>query len=286
MSTPPLESNGPVKSTGPAKGSPGTSTRPGTSTETVEQSKAELHAPTAGRSWRALLEPLAIIAIGAAWLLYVRTSDLDSIESRSLGPRYVFRKIWEHIELTAVSTLLVLVVAVPLGIVLSRRWARHATPLVLVIANIGQSAPAIGVLVLLAVIWGIGFWTAIVALVAYGVLPALRNTMVGLQQVDPTLVDAGRGIGMSARSVLWRVEIPLAAPVILAGIRTTLVLMVGTATIAAFISGGGLGDLVTSGVVTQRTPVLLTGCILVALLALLIDWLGGIATRLLAPKGL
>jgi osmoprotectant transport system permease protein len=263
-----------------------TAERPTADRPTVERSTADLHAPTAGRSWRALLEPLVIIAVGAAWLLYVRGSDLDSIESRSLGPRYVSRKIWEHIELTVVSTLLVLVIAVPLGVLLSRRRARPATPLVLAIANIGQSAPAIGVLVLLAVIWGIGFWTAIVALVAYGVLPALRNTMVGLQQVDPTLVDAGRGIGMSARTVLWRVEIPLAVPVILAGIRTTLVLMVGTATIAAFISGGGLGDLVTSGVATQRTPVLLTGCILVALLALLIDWLGGIATRLLAPKGL
>ncbi|MFB4318543.1 ABC transporter permease [Actinomadura sp. 21ATH] len=254
--------------------------------ETVERSSADLHAPTGGRSWRALIEPLAILAAGAAWLLYVWNSDLDSMEERSLGPRYVFGKVWQHIELTAVATLLVLLIAIPLGVVLSRRWARPATPAVLAIANIGQSAPAIGVLVLLAVTWGIGFWTAIVALVAYGVLPALRNTLVGLQQVDPALVDAGRGIGMSARSVLWRVEFPLAVPVILAGIRTTLVLMVGTATIASFISGGGLGDLVTTGISTQRTPVLLTGCVLVALLALLIDWLGGIATRLLAPKGL
>jgi osmoprotectant transport system permease protein len=245
-----------------------------------------LHAPTAGRSWRALLEPLVILLIGAGWLLYVENSDLDSIESRSLAPGYVAQKTWQHIELTAVSTLLVLAVAVPLGVLLSRRWARPATPVVLAVANVGQSAPSIGMVVLLAVLWGVGFWTAIVALVAYGVLPALRNTMVGLQQVDPTLVDAGRGIGMSSAAVLWRVELPLAVPVILAGIRTTLILMVGTAAIASFISGGGLGDLVTTGVTTQRTPVLLTGCILMALLALLIDWLGGIATRFLAPKGL
>ncbi|MFD0687774.1 ABC transporter permease [Actinomadura fibrosa] len=244
-----------------------------------------LHAPT-GRSWRAFLEPLAVLLIGAAWMLYVENSDLDSIEERSLKPDYVWQKTWEHIELTVVSTVVVLAIAIPLGILLSRVWARPATPFVLAVANIGQSAPAIGVVVLLAVIFGIGFWTTVVALVAYGVLPALRNTMVGLQQVDPTLIDAGRGIGMSPAMVLARVELPLATPVILAGIRTTLVLMVGTASIASFISGGGLGDLITTGVSTQRNPVLLTGCVLIALLALLIDWLGGMATRLLAPKGL
>ncbi|WP_243726264.1 ABC transporter permease [Actinomadura rubrisoli] len=228
----------------------------------------------------------AIVLAGAAWMVYLRNAELDSIEERTLKPDYVWQKTWEHIELAAASTLIVLAIAIPLGIVLSRVWARPATPLVLAVANIGQSAPAIGVVVLLAVIFGIGFWTTVIALVAYGVLPALRNTMVGLQQVDPTLTDAGRGIGMSSAMVLARVELPLATPVILAGIRTTLVLMVGTASIASFVSGGGLGDLITTGVTTQRTPVLLTGCILIALLALLIDWLGGMATRLLAPKGL
>ncbi|WP_018658096.1 ABC transporter permease [Actinomadura flavalba] len=251
----------------------------------AERQREGLHAPTA-RSWRTLLQPAIILAAGLAWMVYIETSSLDSIESRVLAPGYVATKTWEHVQLTLVSTLLVLAIAVPLGVALSRRWARRAAPVVLAFANIGQSAPAIGVVVLLAVLWGVGFWTAIVALVAYGVLPALRNTMVGLRQVDPSLTDAARGIGMPPVTVLRRVELPLAAPVILAGIRTTLVLMVGTASIASFINGGGLGDLVTTGVTTQRTPVLLTGCVLIALLALLIDWLGGVAARLLAPKGL
>ncbi|MEU5881264.1 ABC transporter permease [Spirillospora sp. NPDC047279] len=253
--------------------------------EATATTRASLQAPAA-HSWRALLEPVLILALGGLWLLYVENSDLDSISRRSLALPYVMQKTWEHVQLTVVSTLIVLLIAIPLGVLLSRRWARPATPVVLAIANIGQSAPAIGVVVLLAVIFGIGYWTAIVALVAYGVLPALRNTMVGLQQVDPTLIDAGRGIGMSGTKVLWRVELPLAVPVILAGTRTTLVLMVGTASIASFISGGGLGDLVTTGVSTQRTPVLLTGCILIALLALLVDWVGAMVTRYLAPKGL
>jgi osmoprotectant transport system permease protein len=247
--------------------------------------RGSMHAPTP-KAWRAVLEPIVIIGLGVLWMLYVTNADLDSISKRVLTVGYVLQKTWEHVQLTVVSTLIVLVIAIPLGVVLSRRWARPATPVVLAVANIGQSAPAIGVVVLLAVVYGIGYWTAIVALVAYGVLPALRNTMVGLQQVDPTLIDAGRGIGMSAPKVLWRVELPLAAPVILAGTRTTLVLMVGTASIASFISGGGLGDLVTTGVSTQRTLVLLTGCILIALLALLVDWVGAMATRFLSPKGL
>lgn len=247
--------------------------------------RGSIHAPTP-KAWRAVAEPLVIIGLGLLWMLYVTNADLDSISKRVLTVGYVWQKTWEHIQLTVVSTLIVLLIAIPLGVLLSRRWARSATPVVLAVANIGQSAPAIGVVVLLAVIFGIGYWTAIVALVAYGVLPALRNTMVGLQQVDPTLIDAGRGIGMSAPKVLWRVELPLAAPVILAGTRTTLVLMVGTASIASFISGGGLGDLVTTGVSTQRTLVLLTGCILIALLALLVDWVGAMATRFLSPRGL
>ncbi|WP_242614070.1 ABC transporter permease [Actinomadura roseirufa] len=239
-----------------------------------------------GRSWRAFAAPAGVLVAGAAWMLYVENSGLDAIERRSLAPHYVWEKTWEHVQLTAVSTLAVLAVALPLGILLSRAWARPGTPIVLAVADIGQSAPTIGVVVLLAVAFGIGFWTTVVALVAYGVLPALRNTMVGLQQVDPALTDAGRGIGMSPAAVLARVELPLASPVILAGIRTTLVLMVGTASIASFVSSGGLGDLITTGVTTQRTPVLLTGCVLIALLALLVDWLGGTAARLLAPKGL
>lgn len=237
-------------------------------------------------SWRALWVPAAILIAAALLLIYVARADKDGIERRTLNMSYIGDKTWEHIQLTIVSTLLVLIISVPLGVLLSRVWARKFTPLVLAVANIGQSAPAVGVVVLLALWFGIGFWTAIVALVAYGVLPALRNTMVGLQQVDPQLIDAGRGIGMSATMVLVKVELPLAVPIILAGVRTTLVLMIGVAGIAAFINGGGLGDLITTGVATQRTLVLVTGSVLIALLALLVDWAGGVVTKILAPKGL
>jgi osmoprotectant transport system permease protein len=255
-------------------------------TDTVTPDAVRVPTAPAVRGRRSLLTPVLIIVIGVLYLVYVENAPRDSIERRSLSLHYISQKIWEHVELTIVSTVLVLLIAIPLGVLLSRSWMRRASPFVLALANIGQSAPAVGVVVLLALKFGIGFWTAIAALVGYGVLPALRNTLVGLQQVDPALVDAGRGIGMSAAAVLFKVEVPLATPVILAGVRTTLVLMIGVASIASFINGGGLGDLVTTGVSTQRTLILVTGCVLIALLALLVDWLGGLVTRLLAPKGL
>ncbi|MFC4016144.1 ABC transporter permease [Nonomuraea purpurea] len=239
-----------------------------------------------GRSWRMLLPPLAYIAIAVAMVVYTQNTTLDGLERGSLDLPFILRRTWEHVELVFFSTVLVLVVALPLGIMLTRGTLRRATPLVLAVVNLGQATPAVGLVVLLAVLFQIGFWTSVAALFAYSLLPTLRNTMVGLQQVDPRLVDAGRGIGLSAAGVLFKVELPMAAPVILSGIRTTLVLNVGSASIAAFIGAGGLGDLITTGVSTQRNLVLVTGCVLIAVLALLIDWLGGLAQRFLAPKGL
>jgi osmoprotectant transport system permease protein len=157
---------------------------------------------------------------------------------------------------------------------------------VLAIANIGQAAPAIGVVVLLAFWVGFGFWAATLSLVLYAVLPVLRNTMVGLQQVDARLIEAGRGMGMSSTAMLFRVELPLAVPVMLSGVRTALVLLVGTAALATFVNGGGLGILITTGVNLSLTPVLVTGALLVALLALLIDWIGRVVEHVARPKGL
>ncbi|WP_262380282.1 ABC transporter permease [Nonomuraea sp. PA05] len=242
--------------------------------------------PRIGRSWHVILPPLCYLAVAAAMVVYTQVVPLDSIEQGSLNLPFLLRRTWEHIQLVFFSTVLVLLVALPLGVLLTRRALRRATPIVLSLVNLGQATPAVGMVVLLAVLFSIGFWTAVVALFAYSLLPTLRNTMVGIEQVDPRLVDAGRGIGMSAAGVLFKVELPMAVPVILSGVRTTLVLNVGTAGIAAFIGAGGLGDLITTGVSTQRNLVLITGCVLIAVLALLIDWLGGLAQRYLSPKGL
>ena len=119
-----------------------------------------------------------------------------------------------------VAALIVLVIAIPLGIVLTRPSMRRFTNPVMAVANIGQAAPAIGLVVILAFWLGFGYWAAVVSLVLYAILPVLTNTMVGLKQVDERLVEAGRGMGMSSMSVLFKVELPLAVPVMLSGIRT------------------------------------------------------------------
>jgi osmoprotectant transport system permease protein len=182
---------------------------------------------------------------------------------------------------------IVVVVAVPLGMVLTRPWAKPVVPVFLAIANIGQAAPALGVLVLFFqwTSWE-GLWCAALPLAFYALLPVLRNTIVGIHGIDPALIDAGRGIGMSSLGVLFRIEMPLAIPLILAGLRTSLVLAVGTATLAFFVNGGGLGELIDTGYKLNRMPVLITGAVLAVGLALLIDWLGAVLEQVFGPKGL
>lgn len=238
------------------------------------------------RWWYLLGAPLlVVVALLLTWL-YVVASHPDANARVTLNLSFIMQKVVQHLELTVVAAVIALALGISLGILLSRRGTRIATPIVLGLANIGQGAPAVGIIVLLAVLWNTGFWPAVIALSIYSVLPSLRNTMVGLKQVDPALVEAARGIGMSAPATLVRVELPLAVPVILAGIRTTLVLLVGVAALASFIGAGGLGEMITTGVTLQRYNVLVTGSVLVACLALLVDWLAGLAERFLSPRGI
>jgi osmoprotectant transport system permease protein len=238
-------------------------------------------------SWGPLLLQIGVlVALIVALFVWLAQADLSPTERSTLAPAELWRLTLQHLKLTAVSAILVLVIAVPLGVLLTRGPLRRATPAVLAIANIGQSAPAVGLVVLLAFAMGFGFPAAVVALVLYAILPVLRNTMVGLDGVDRRLIEAGRGMGMSASAVLFKVELPLAVPVMLAGIRTALVLLVGTATLATFVDGGGLGLLITTGVNLSQTAVLVVGSLLVALLALVVDWAGRVVEHLAKPKGL
>jgi osmoprotectant transport system permease protein len=184
------------------------------------------------------------------------------------------------------STVLVILIAVPLGILLTRPFARPFVPAVVGLGNMGQAIPSLGVIALLALTLGIGFRYAVIALVVYAFLPVLRNTMVGLRQVDPAVIESGRGMGMTKAAVLGRIEMPLAVPVVLAGVRTALVINVGTATIAVLTNAGGLGTIIFSGIVQNRRTVLLTGSILAAVLALAVDYVAGVAEDKIRPRGL
>jgi osmoprotectant transport system permease protein len=235
---------------------------------------------------RYVITPIALCGVLIALYAWLGAQDLDSIESRSLTREVLFAKAAEHIEMTLVATALVVVIAIPLGIVASRARNRLITPVILTLANLGQAIPAIGLLVLCTFLLGVGFQTALVGLVAYAVLPVLRNTMVGVQQVDPALIEAARGMGMTKGQVLRRVELKLAVPAILAGLRTALVLTVGVATLGAFVAAGGFGELIINGLKLNRMPVTIAGAVLTASIALFIDWLGGLAENLLKPRGI
>lgn len=233
-----------------------------------------------------VLTPAFLLAVLGALYLWLQQQDLDDIEQRSINWPTISEQLVEHIRLVAASSVAVIIIAVPLGILLTRPRFRHVSTPVLAVANLGQALPSIGVLVLLAVTVSTGFRMAIIALVLVALLSVLRNTIVGLNGVDRSLIEAARGMGLTKRAVLLTVELPLSVPVILAGIRVALILNVGNATLAAYTNAGGLGIMIQSGIALNRMPVLITGCVLAAVLALSVDWLAGVAEQVLRPRGL
>jgi len=189
----------------------------------------------------------------------------------------VWLLVGQHIGLVAISTAIAALIGLPLGVLVARRpaWRRP----VLGAANIFQTIPSLALFGLLIPVFGIGAWTAVSALVVYALLPIVRNTFVGISGVDPAVREAGRGMGMTDAELLRLVELPLAAGVILAGVRIATVVSVGIATIAAAIGAGGLGVYIFRGVATVDDTLILAGAIPAALLALLADALLGFAER-------
>lgn len=232
------------------------------------------------------MEPLLIVVGLVGYILWYNATTLTKTEQAALGWDNLRLTIIDHIKLTLVSTVIVVVIAIPLGIVLTRPSMRWLNPIAINIANVGQAAPAVGLLVLFTFWLGTGFKTAVVGLVVYAILPILQNTIVGLRQVDQRTVEASRGIGYSGIRTLMQVELPLAVPVILNGVRTALVILVGTATLSTFIGATSLGTLITTGVTLFLPKLLVSGAVLVALLALTIDWLGRLFELFATPKGI
>ncbi|MET3729749.1 osmoprotectant transport system permease protein [Fictibacillus halophilus] len=177
----------------------------------------------------------------------------------------------QHLFLSLVSILIAAVIAVPLGIFISRRKT-VAEPVIGVTA-IFQTIPSLALFGFLLPVFGIGSTTAIIALTVYALLPILRNTYTGITGVDKSAVEAGKGMGMTNTQILRMIELPLALPIIMAGLRTATVLTIGVATLAAFIGAGGLGDLIYRGLSTTRNELVLAGAIPAALLAIVFDFI-------------
>lgn len=233
-----------------------------------------------------LFMPAVLVAVLVALYVWVSSHELRSMEASRLNAESITNAVREHVVVTVVSTILVLAIAIPLGVLLTRPGLGRIASPAIAIFNIGQALPTIGLLALAALVWDIGFWPVIVGLVAYTVLPVLRNTMVGLQQVDQSVIEAARGMGMTKRAVLVQIELPLAVPIIMAGARTALVINVGTAALATFVGVGTLGAIIVAGTSASLDLVVIVGATLTAVLALFIDYVAGIAEDKLRPRGL
>jgi len=197
----------------------------------------------------------------------------------------VLTRTLQHVGLSFGATLLAMVVAIPAGIAITRRPNLERPVLGLVDAV--QTIPSLalfGLLLPLPLLGGIGATPAVVALVLYALLPIIRTTVVGIRSLDPNLRDAALGLGMTDRQILVRVDLPLAAPTIVAGVRVAAVTSIGTATIAAAIGAGGLGEFVFRGVAVVDNRLILLGAVPAALLALLVDVMVRVVERRLAQR--
>ena len=177
----------------------------------------------------------------------------------------------EHIQISLIALFIAGIIAIPLGIYLTKK--EKVAEIIIGVTAVLQTIPSLALLGLLIPLVGIGKVPAIIALVAYALLPILRNTYTGIKEVDPSLIEAAQAMGMNVRKRLTKVEIPLAMPVIMAGIRTSMVLIIGTATLAALIGAGGLGDLILLGIDRNNTYQILLGAIPAAMLAIVFDFL-------------
>ena len=188
-------------------------------------------------------------------------------------------KLLEHLMLTGISIGIAVVIGLPLGIWIARNALARGT--VLGTAGIFQTIPSLALLAFLLPFLGIGALPAVVALTLYALLPIVRNTYTGLAGISPDIIEAAHGVGFTDRQRLWMVELPLALPVIVAGIRTATVIGVGIATLSAFIGAGGLGDFIIRGLALNNTRLILLGAAPAAALALLLDYLIGLIEKML-----
>lgn len=192
----------------------------------------------------------------------------------------------QHLELVIVSSLVIIPAGLIFGIAVTRDEFRQMLPLVNNLVNSGQTVPTIAIVAIMAPIIGLGFWPAIIALIAYGLLPVVRNTIAGIEAVSDFVIDSARGMGMTPGQILFQIELPIASSIIMAGIRTSMVINIGTATLGAFVGSGGLGTPIASGLSMTIDAFVLLGAIPAALLAILVDYILGRIEYVLTPRGL
>lgn len=197
-------------------------------------------------------------------------------------------RVAEHLVLSGAATALAILLALPLGVYLGH--ARRFDFAAINVANVGRALPSLALLafalpVAFALGLGLGFWPTLFAMVPLGIPPILTNAVAGVREVDPEVVDAARGMGLSGRQLLRQVELPIAAPLILAGVRNAAVAIVATATLGALVAGGGLGRYIVDGLARQEYARLFAGALLVALLAICVEIAFSLLERIVVSPG-
>ena len=200
------------------------------------------------------------------------------------GDAGILHRTYEHVLMSGLSVLTAALIALPVGIAIGH-FGRGGI-LAINVSNIGRAVPSFAVLVIAVQLFGIGALPAFIALVALAIPPMVTNSYIGMREVDADVREAARGMGMRERAVLLRVELPIALPLIMAGIRTSAVNVVATATLAALVAWGGLGRFIVVGLGLQDYPMLFAGALLVALLSLIVEFSLAGVQRLSTPAGL
>ncbi len=197
---------------------------------------------------------------------------------------FIFEKAGEHVYMAGIAVLLACAVGIPTGFFITKN--KKTADIVIGVANIIQTIPSLALFAFALPIFGIGADNAIFALFLYALLPIIKNTLIGIRNVNPAIREAARGMGMSRTQIMFKVEIPLAISVIMGGVRIATVTGIGIATIATLIGAGGLGQLIYQGIGMWNTEMIYAGAICSALLALLADFLLGLVEKRLTSKGI
>ena len=206
---------------------------------------------------------------------------MDFISSNGTDLLY---KTWEHLYISIISLGIGIIIAVPVGMGIAN--TKRLAGWILTLAGVLQTVPTLAVLALMIPLFGIGRVPAIIALSAYILLPILNNTIIGVRNIDPDLRDAAKSMGMTKGQVIKSLEIPLATPLILSGVRLSSVYVISWATLASYIGAGGLGDYIFNGLNTYQPELIISATVMVTVIALLADYCLALAEKWITPKGL
>jgi len=205
---------------------------------------------------------------------------------RTFNSDELLHSTWAHFKMVFTAVAIGTLVGVPLGILVTRQGLQKLAIPVIGGANIGQTIPSLAVIAIMAPIIGFGFQSAIVALFIYGLLPIVRNAYTSIKNIDPAVIEAARGMGMSRGQIARRIELPLARPVIMTGIRVSTVITVGTAELAVLVGGAGLGKITLTGVFAREVLIILQGAAPTAAMAITLGYILESLERWMTPRGL